>query len=381
MKKLFSKMLCAVLTILIVTAALPYTAMAATNIPSEYTDMELNAFYNFNSNGVAKYLRFVPDETALYRFYSSCDYDCYITLFDNNMNSLSSDDDGGEGGNFKLEVKLTKNKTYYIKVGAYTNWGLINVCVTKPEVANALTITDINSNVFTSYTAHIGDTIRFEALLLPEDSIGEEIVWTVENDDIAEVDAFGNVTFKAIGSTTLVATSGDISDSIEIVCEKIQKIEKNKAITVATPNAYGHLCFQFDVTAGAEHNFYYDWFDGAVATIYDQNGDVVADDSASFGSVIFTPAENATYTAKINFKNIYKSEITVITREVVYASNVVIKYAYNGLQYINAAYTFYNTDDIYLSYLMNPSNAIPEVIDYWESSDIGMLKLVEKLST
>ncbi len=55
----------------------------------------------------------------------------------------------------------------------------------------------------------VGESINLEATVLPEDATDKTVTWHSEDPNIATVDAHGNVTAMALGSTAIVARSGE----------------------------------------------------------------------------------------------------------------------------------------------------------------------------
>ena len=64
-------------------------------------------------------LRFTPDEDGTYVLHSTGSDDTKGCLYDESGNELVSDDNGGEGTNFKLSYVLNAGQTYYYEVGYY----------------------------------------------------------------------------------------------------------------------------------------------------------------------------------------------------------------------------------------------------------------------
>ena len=59
------------------------------------------------------FFSFTPEETDYYRFYSTGDYDTYGYLYDENFETLNTDDDEGEDMNFDLFYKMEAGTLYY----------------------------------------------------------------------------------------------------------------------------------------------------------------------------------------------------------------------------------------------------------------------------
>lgn len=60
------------------------------------------------------YYEFIPELTGEYRFYSKGDIDTYGYLYNSSKQLLLSNDNGGDGRNFKLVYNLSAGKKYYI---------------------------------------------------------------------------------------------------------------------------------------------------------------------------------------------------------------------------------------------------------------------------
>ena len=84
----------------------------------------------------AVYFKFVPTVSGRYSFFStSYSGDPYVWLLDENGNTLTYNDDGGESLNFNLYYECTANTTYFIKAGMHSsNIGSYNLNVHVVEI-------------------------------------------------------------------------------------------------------------------------------------------------------------------------------------------------------------------------------------------------------
>ena len=83
------------------------------------------------------YLKFVPETSGTYYFYSTGSKDSYGVLCNASDSSLTYNDDAGAGNNFLMSYSCTAGSTYYVKARAYgSNEINFNVVVskTKPQV-------------------------------------------------------------------------------------------------------------------------------------------------------------------------------------------------------------------------------------------------------
>lgn len=80
--------------------------------------------------GGTTYSKFVPEESGVIFVYSSGSDDTYGELYDENMNQLASNDDGGIGNNYLYTYSVKAGKTYYVGTRCYFNGsGVIPVTI------------------------------------------------------------------------------------------------------------------------------------------------------------------------------------------------------------------------------------------------------------
>ena len=66
------------------------------------------------------YFKFTATESKTYTFQSSGSYDTYGYLYNSSQSQLSSDDDSGDGSNFKITRSMSAGETVYLKVKLYS---------------------------------------------------------------------------------------------------------------------------------------------------------------------------------------------------------------------------------------------------------------------
>lgn len=69
--------------------------------------------------GKSYYATFTPNANGTLEFYSEGDDDTYGYIYDSNMNSLDSNDDDGDGSNFKITYEVQKGVTYVLSCRFY----------------------------------------------------------------------------------------------------------------------------------------------------------------------------------------------------------------------------------------------------------------------
>lgn len=86
------------------------------------------------SNTVALW-EFTPNETMIVSFYSTANLDTVGYLYNASREQITSDDESGEGSNFRIVYELTGNTTYYFGAQFYhgDSSGTFEVTLEKPE--------------------------------------------------------------------------------------------------------------------------------------------------------------------------------------------------------------------------------------------------------
>ncbi len=103
-------------------------------------------------------LAFTPEKTGYYNFYSTGDDDTYGYLLDDDYDTLTYNDDGGENSNFSIVYSCTAGTTYYLKSRFYSSdqTGSFSVTVEACD-------TFLSGGAITEYYANIGDELTLEA--------------------------------------------------------------------------------------------------------------------------------------------------------------------------------------------------------------------------
>lgn len=87
------------------------------------TALTVNSSHNavISTAGEKKYYTFTPSESGTYVIYSTGSSDTKVYLYNSSGGELTSNDDGGTGGNFRLQYNLTAGTTYRFAVGYYSS--------------------------------------------------------------------------------------------------------------------------------------------------------------------------------------------------------------------------------------------------------------------
>ena len=80
-----------------------------------------DAAVNMNIAGAARYLRIVSQYSGQHVMETTGGYDTYGILYDSDGKQLASNDDSGDGANFRISYTLEAGKSYYLRVTMYSS--------------------------------------------------------------------------------------------------------------------------------------------------------------------------------------------------------------------------------------------------------------------
>ena len=100
-------------------------------------------------NGQLVYFEFVPTLSKKYYFYTTGSKDTYGYLYNSSKSQLTSNDDSGDGNNFRISYDLTTGQTYYIAAKVYNGSGTFTFVAEEPVDyrINGITIKDTSENI------------------------------------------------------------------------------------------------------------------------------------------------------------------------------------------------------------------------------------------
>lgn len=245
-----------------------------------------------NNSGTAIFA-FEPSVTGTYIFYSyDNDFDTYGHLYDSNMNQITSNDDGGDGNNFRISYKLIAGGKYYFKSRPYSSHssGTYSVQLNMHTTATSMII---GNGDFLS--AHIGDIERLWVEFLPDGSNAENVEWESDDESVVMVDSYGNLSFVGAGYATVTATSENgLTDSIAITVIAVPQSDVPTGLEWNT-TAYGEPAYgwiSWDAVKDCEGSYQIQVFcDGIkvytmyLSGVYDYSGNGRVDFSLIYDSV------------------------------------------------------------------------------------------------
>ena len=103
---------------------------------------EANREYTVTTTDVGQtiYYEFVPRFTGEYRFFSKGNLDTYGYLYNSDRKLLVSDNNSGEGNNFKIAYNLTAGEKYYIAVNCLSGYGQFTLATETDCVESTKTV-------------------------------------------------------------------------------------------------------------------------------------------------------------------------------------------------------------------------------------------------
>ena len=127
------------------------------------------------------------------------------------------------------------------------------------QKANIISVTSITINR-SSLSIEIGNTETLSATIAPYNATVKSITWSSSNEEIATVDASGKVTAKSVGTTTITATSDDMS-RVSTSCTVTVKATSNGHEYVDLGLPSGTLWATCNVGANKpeEYGLYFAW--------------------------------------------------------------------------------------------------------------------------
>ncbi len=172
-----------------------------------------NLFAESNENSANVY--FGDTETPFITVPSNGELKVYIPFTPAENPSILSND-----GSFELELS---NDEYVVSTKTITFTNDISIkagCVytfktTMPKPAVAPTSIALDK---ASVELRINKTIQLNATILPSNASNKEVIWSVDNSDVATVDNNGKVTAKGAGEATVTATSA-ADNTLKATCK------------------------------------------------------------------------------------------------------------------------------------------------------------------
>lgn len=374
MKKQIIRIVSLIIAVLIIAMSMPVGAFAA-SVPALNGSLSVNNStlidYYYSS---PFYYSFVPEESGVYQISSSGEADAFVTVFDNEMNMLDSDDDSGENGNFTLIINLEKYNKYYVKIGAYA-YSQFWVTVTKPDSATAISLYDSQGFQIESIYGHTDESMRCFVEYSPSGSVGEAVNWVIEDTEIATVDSYGKVTLKKEGKTTLTAISGDLTVSVPVVVSNKIEIVANVENSVSIPQMGDHLCMEFTALEAGDYEFTYSSLEGLYVDVYNVYGDDRFEYEETPETFILGLNEGEIVKIKVNYANSSAENFAIKVNKITYADYFDIFAQANNEKIYEDYYTTYVGESINFGFTAVPEDSVIKggVTYFYSESEAGSM--------
>lgn len=231
---------------------------------NEITNLNEFKEVNISTKGDSYWVKFVPSESGYYTLYSESTKDrcdTYVTLYekksDEIIESISSDDDGGDEYNFKLRNSLEAGKEYYYKTRLLSSnaTGSYKICLYKVQTGD-LTFNAANNITFNK--EYLG-----KMSIEPEDKAAMYKISINNGNDSEKYTVEINYTTKYIDNNTSAYISGDrifdeidISSSVDITITKRSMSEESLDFKIEKVNkAPTKLLFRQDKQVSCNNDY------------------------------------------------------------------------------------------------------------------------------
>lgn len=307
---------------------------------------------------------FVPESDGYYVFYSyDNDFDVRSYLYNEEMQYIEDNDDGGDEDNFRLLYYLTADTQYYFKASpCHTdelNEGTYCIKLAKLVMASSLEILEGESISMGLSSAEHELNLRFG----PENSVEEEYYLTSSNEDVIEIlDGLTSFRLVSIGTATItVTTENGLTDSITITVTSANEITADERFVGRIGGEYINDTLVFVPDEDACYEISLESSNDFVMVLYDSNGNQMTHSIAYSNSTTYqnlTAGEKYYIIVRFVGSNggVYYANITKLTP----ATSMEIS---NG-----ESFTGYIGDKFYLTLDFTPENCIHEEC-MWYSSD------------
>ena len=210
--------------------------------------------------------KFIPTETATYTFFSLGDCDTYGYLLNSDMETIDSNDDGGENSQFKITRELIEGTTYYLRARCYgSGTGSFTVTVQKNTPA-----TGIGFAEGTEIEGYPGYEIVLHARFLPDGAIEQELKWEISDDSVASFSesSYSNTLrcflLNKFGTTTVtVSTESGLTASITVTVKDFETLSAGETKTSVINNADERYTYKITPSKSGYYAF---WSEGSADT-------------------------------------------------------------------------------------------------------------------
>ena len=166
-----------------------------------YCDQPMNMEVRYGDDECK--LRFIPETSGWYGFYSSGDLDPVGYIYDGTGEYVASDDDGGDANNFIAKAWLEAGSAYTLEAYwyAYGDDRTLQLQVGTLSAAQSLKLYSTSESGYVTQER----TLRYS--FSPLLSIPEPLTWASNDESVATVNQDGVITIQGAGTAVITATS------------------------------------------------------------------------------------------------------------------------------------------------------------------------------
>lgn len=299
---------------------------------------------DITSPGGYEFYKITPDEDGAYVFQTVSDIDTYGELYDSKFNLITEDDDGGKDNNFRIDTLLTGGKTYYLKARLFGNkTGSFTLTATKVPFAESMTIKQ-----GTSIKAYPNTFIDLEAVFEPQNCYRESVSLSTSNSSVADIDEYGSVEFKAVGTATITATSErGLTATCTVNVVDYETLAAGETKTADIGYCGGEVVYKFIPDSDGRYSFTTNAKKMTNTVLRDENFDDLSSDSKSKVDLRENLEAGKTYYLDVSFNSDdVTGPVTVSAEEVVGVTSLTITSLPNQTTYVKGFPTEYNYDGL-----------------------------------
>ena len=296
------------------TGSFSVTLLGSSSPSYETITLNSSKTASITTAGTMKYYKFTPTTSTQINFYSTGSSDTYGYLYNSSMSQIASNDDGGEGHNFKLTYNVSGGATYYLGCKYYSSSNTGSFTVRLEEAYENITlnssktasITTAGTMKYYKFTPTTSTQINFYSTG-NSDTYGylykSSMRQIASNDDGGEGHNF-KLTYNVSGGTTYYlgckyynsANTGSFTVRLE---EAYENITLNSSKTASIDTEGGMKYYKLTPTTAVQIQFCSTGGFDTYGYLYDASMSQLASDDDSGTNrnfkLIYTLSANTTY--------------------------------------------------------------------------------------
>lgn len=223
------KKIIAVLCILMIITSVVFTQTSAINKTTLFLDEEFDA--QILDTNETLYYTFCAPHDGYYEFFSSSDFDLFVTVKDNNGNIVTTDDNSNGGGDFKATVYMSTGTVYNFEVTAFDTFydGRFSVYIKESDyTVTKLAVTKLPDKTEYDYTSllHDIDYTGLELTATMSDNSTVHYCYNTDGKSINGIPLVFTVDYQSSPAVVNISCGGaTTSFTLSIIPSEIKSIE------------------------------------------------------------------------------------------------------------------------------------------------------------